>query len=134
MKKTKKSKRIKREYNLEEGILIMDDIEYPFTGLDPTVSMKLAMIGAGSLLCKTDKPLVLWEKIRQNRFGQRREYKNMPKIIYAYAHVYNISIEKAVREWSAYTRAEKIAIKKQIDIKKALLLIEFEKLNTINID
>lgn len=134
-KTTKKTpaKRVERDYNLESAILTMTDRdgvahEYPFTGLPYNVMLKLAMIGAGSLLCKTEDPLLLWEKIRQNRFGRKRTYANMPKVVYAYARLCSMSLENAVSEWKKMTKEERDLLKNNIEIKKVLLQMQYEEL------
>jgi len=128
-KKTKKKvTRIQREYNLEEGVLVMGGIKFPLIGLPPEVTMKLAMIGLGSLLCKTIAPLVLFEKIKQNRFGHHRSYANTPKIVHAVARVENISMDKAVKYYATLDKDLRTHLKENIDIKKMLLIMQMEAL------
>jgi len=131
MTKKKVVRRPERQYNLENGTLTMNDKEgnpivYTFVGLQPDVVMKLAMMGAGSLLCKTDKPLALWEKIRQNRFGRRRTYANMPKVVYAISRMGGESMEKAVNYWKGLDKKGKTEIKNHPEVKKELLKMQIE--------
>ena len=136
-KKTKKKPRrnVKREYNLEDSYLEMDHgapigkIRYPFNDMPYNVLMKLAMIGAGSLLCKVDKPLVLWEKILQNKFGRERNYNNLPKVVTALSRVDKISIEKAAKLWKTMNRQDRDELKKNPVIKRELLQMQIEELD-----
>jgi hypothetical protein len=128
-------KAIKRVYDLDRGVLIMpnrkgDMIEYSFNGLSSEVFMKLAMVGAGSLLCKVSNPLALWERIRQNKFGQQRKYSNSPKIVKALARVQQVKIETAEAYWKEATAEEKARVKDSPLIKKELLKMQIEALET----
>ena len=133
MTKTKKKARVKREYDLEKGIMTMTknnkEYQFAFNGLSSRVFMKLAMIGAGSILCKHDKPMAQWEKICQNLFGRERNYSRIPKIIHAYARLNQIPIETACKQYKVMSKSEKAAIKSMPDIKKTLLLMKLEEID-----
>jgi hypothetical protein len=133
-KVVKKRSVIRRDYNLEDAILTMTDREghsqaYNFNGLRHDVLLKLAMVGAGSLLCKRDKPLVLWEKIRQNKFGQERNYNNLPKTVHALARLNNVSIEKAAKAWKELDKEQRNNIKKDPDVRKEILRMQIEAID-----
>lgn len=123
-----------RVYDLENGTLTMmnkDGESYciGFTGLRSDVMLKLAMIGAGSLLCKVDNPLVLWEKIRQNQFGRQRSYKNTPKVVIALARIAGKKIEEMEKEWKAFDKEERGRLKSTPEVKRELLKMQMEELD-----
>jgi len=133
-KKKKVKKRPVREYDLENALLRMEDrlgniIEYSFNGLRPDVVIKLAMIGAGSLLCKKDNPLAYFELIRQNRFGRERAYKDIPVVVRAYAVEAKLHIDKAMLDWKKMDKNARLELRSNPLIKRRLLLMKVEALD-----
>lgn len=102
---------------------------YNFNGLRYEVFMKLAMIGAASILSKHKKPLIQWEKICQNMFGRERNYARVPKVVKAWAEVEKMPLETAIKEYKSMTKTDRNKLKARNDIKKQLLLMKMEELD-----
>ena len=123
----------RREYDMENGVLKMyrgeKVYEYAFNGLRSDVFLKLAMIGAGSILAKHEKPLVAWEKICQNQFGRERDYARVSKTVKAFAIVEDIPIEQAIKTYKDMSKDERKELRARTDIKKTLLQMQIEELN-----
>lgn len=138
-KKTTKRPPRKREYDVKNGILRMDNregqaIEYSFIGLSHEVIMKLAMVGAGSLLCKVEKPLALWERIRQNKFGPRRNYSNLPKVVHAIARVTGNELVDVVAYWKGASKEKRLEWKRNPQIQRELLIMKAEAIDETTAD
>ena len=103
------------------------EYKFPFIGLPSHIYMKLAMIGAGAILCKHDKPLVQWEKINQNLFGRERNYARVSKIVHALAAVENIKIEQAIKKYKEMPAKEKRELKASKEIRKQLLMMQLSE-------
>jgi len=128
-----KKQRAKREYDIENGVLTMiqndgREYRYTFNGLRSDVFMKLAMIGAGSILAKHERPMVVWEKICQNLFGQERNYARVSKTVKAYAKVENIPIEQAIKQHNGMNKTERKALRARKDVRKELLMMQIEEI------
>lgn len=127
-----KNKRVHRDYNLDNGVMTMSkngkEYEFSFNGLPSNIFMKLAMIGAGNILCKHDKPMVQWEKINQNKFGRERNYEAVSRTVKALAVVDNTPIEAAIKKYKAMTGEERKAVKLNKDIRKQLLVMKLAEL------
>ena len=131
-RKAKNKPRSSWEYDLDNETLVFkqgdEQVTFAFNGMRYDVFMKLAMIGARSILSKHDNKLLQWEKIKQNLFGRVRDYKRVPQVVKAYAKINNLPIEKAIKEYNAMSKDDKKAVKEDREIKKELLLMQIENL------
>jgi hypothetical protein len=129
----KKTTRAKREYDMDNQVLRMTDktgkdYEYSFNGIRGDVFLKLAMIGAGSILAKHDKPLIAWEKVLSNHFGRERDYARVAKAVKAYAVVESIPIEVAIKQYNGMNAQERKELRLRSDIRKQLLQFQIDEL------
>jgi hypothetical protein len=131
--KKKKPTRAKREYDMDNQVLRMTDktgkdYEYSFNGIRGDVFLKLAMIGAGSILAKHTSPLIVWDKIVVNKFGRERDYSRIPKNVKAYAQVESLPIEKAIKQYKEMSTVERKELRGRSDIRKQLLRMQIDEI------
>ena len=95
-------------------------------GLPAAVYARLALVGAIALLERSADPKGRWERIRSGNFG-RPLPKKLPPIIYAIARVTKEPVGDCWDSWRQMTKAEKATLRKNKEIRKALIDLEPEE-------